>query len=262
MSIPLTWSGRGEMLGMVVVLIMVGTVLGKVVEWKDKTIQVRVPYYSVLTVEVPCTVLNVAHLDLVKSAFSKKVKVNSVHIAVTDRPTSVGITCEEEGIVRSYNLFVVPDKRGGTTYLKIVDQELEKKLILAKARIRGEKNDSSVLEEAKVLMRAMLTGKTLFGYELLKGKRTYKAGSFELREIMVWSGRLIGIVYRVKNLSPMQVRVHPSMFAGKGTVLVWLEDADKLYMRPGEERMLAVVVVGKVVKSEGNSEGVLPYREK
>ena len=250
------------MVGVVVILIMIGTVLGKVVEWKDRTIQVRVPYYSVLTVEVPCTVLNVAHLDLVKSAFSKKVKVNSVHIAVTDRPTSVGITCEEEGIVRSYNLFVVPDKRGGTTYLKILDQELEKKLVLAKARIKGGKDDSSVLEEAKVLMRAMLTGRTPFGYELLRGKRTYKAGNFELREVMVWSGQLIGIVYRVKNLSPMQVKVHPSMFAGKGTVLVWLEDADSSYMRPGEERMLAVVVAGKIAKGKEDSDGILPYREK
>ena len=262
MSIPLTWSGRGEMVGAVVILMMVGMVLGKVVEWNDRTIQVRVPSYSVLTVEVPCTILNVAHLDLVKTAFSKKVKVNSVHIAVNDRPTSVGITCEEESIVRSYNLFVVPDKRGGTTYLKILDQELEKNLTLAKARIKGGKGDSSVLEEAKVLMRAMLTGRIPFGYELLRGKRTYKDGNFELREVMVWSGQLIGTVYRVKNLSPMQVKVHPSMFAGKGTVLVWLEDVDNLYMRPGEERMLAIVVVEKIVKGKGDSGGILPYRDK
>ena len=248
----------------IISLLLIWVSWGKVVEWKDKTIQVRVPAYSVLTIEVPCSILNVAHLDLVKSAFSKKAKVNSVHIAVKNRPTSVGITCEKEGIIKSYNFFLIPDKRAGTTYLRVIDKQLERKVMIVKAQVKGRKGDSSILERAKVLMRAMLTGRVPFGYELLKGERTHKIGSFELRETMIWSGQLIGVVYKLKNVSPMQVKVHPSMFAGKGTILVWLERSDSEYMRPNEERILAVVFLGKLVKGKKSTASVevLPYKER
>lgn len=251
-------------MGAFLLLLVVGVVFGEVVKWEGRSVQVRVPPYSVLTVEVPCGILNVAHLDSVKSAFPQKHRVNSVHLAVSEHPTSVGITCEEEGVVRSYNLFLLPDKQGGTTYLKIEDEEFEKKVNLARAKIEGRKGDSSVLEEAKELLRAMLLGRTLAGYEVKRGGRTYRTGSFEVQEVGVWSGRLIGVLYKVKNVSPMREQISPSLFAGKGTVLVWLEDEERKFARPKEERMLAVVYVGKVV--EGGSgerrEEVLPYEEK
>ncbi|WP_457601571.1 hypothetical protein [Hydrogenivirga sp.] len=236
---------------------------GITVEWKDRPVVVKVPPYSVLTVDVPCYVQSVVNLSsLVETGFSQKVKVNAVHIAVKDEPTSVGITCEQEGVTKSYNVFVKPSDSGGTTFVKLVDKDFEEEYARKKRGVWGEK-DSDLLSHAKALLVAMLRGGVMFGYRVFEGGKVTRSGGFELRPVYVYAGRLTGAVYRVKNVSPMRKVLTPMNFSDKGTVLVWIEgteDRDSVDVRPGEELYVAVV---RTSPSEGKSStggAVIPYK--
>lgn len=243
------------------IILIISLSFGKVVFWEDKAIRVEVPENSVLTVELPCHVLSTANLPLVDVKFSTKRKVSSVHIAVGKTPTSVGITCETKGVVKSYNIFIVPSKKG-TTFLKIVDRKTEEEIRRSGAEVKGRKV-KSVISQAERLMRSMLLGRPLPGYKVSSEGETIRRGRFEFKPLYVYSGPLTGVVYKIKNISPMRVEVHPSIFAGKGVVLVWLEGterSDTIEMKPGEERFLAIVKVGKVKESELKREVVVPWR--
>jgi len=237
---------------------------GLVVEWKDKPVVVSVPPYSVLTVEVPCYVQSVVNLSsLVETGFPKKIKVNAVHIAVKEDPTSVGITCEQDGVTKSYNIFVKPSDSGGTTFVKLVDREFEKRYKMAKLKEVPEK-DSHLLAHAKSLLVSMLKGGTMFGYKVFHGGEVIRSGGLELRPVYIYAGRLTGAVYKVKNVSPIRKVVSPMNFSDKGVVLVWIEgteDRDSIDLRPGEEIYVAIVKTFPFYKKRsGKYRAVIPYK--
>ncbi len=227
----------------VLVAVLVFPALSLVVEWKDAPVVVRVPKYSVLTVELPCPVYSVVNLSsLVEVGIMKKAKVNSVHIAVKQEATSVGITCKNGESSKSYNIFIKPSESGGTTFLKIVDPSLPKES--GDSLPADGSPDSSLLEHAEKLMVSMLMGRRIFGYKIYEKGETFTRMGLRFVPVRIYAGRLVGVVYRVRNVSPIRKALSPEMFSGHGTVLVWVEGAeDKNHtdLRPGEEVYVAVV---------------------
>lgn len=250
-------------------LLLTGFVLtarALVVEWKDRPITVSVPTYSVLTIEVPCYVQSVVNLSSIKTAFSKNIKTNAVHVAVGDERTSVGITCkvEDSETARSYNIFIRPTNHGGTTYLKIKDEYVRKKSEMASIKEHLSPGEKGILSQAKKLMRAMLNGIGLSGYRIMEGGKSFTSHSFLFTPLYVYSGQLIGVVYKVKNVSPMRQVLSPRFIARKGVVLVWVEGTEKngeVELRPGEEVHAVVVKTFSRISSQGGSEeAIIPYK--
>lgn len=245
------------------ILAIASTSLALVVEWKDRPVVVSVPPYSVLTVEVPCDIQSVVNLDIVETAFPAKIRANAVHIAVKTDPTSVGITCEQDGVVKSYNVFINPSDSGGTTFIKLIDREFERRYRIAKREEVPEK-ESHLLAHAKSLLVSMLKGKKVFGYRVFHDGEVIREKGLLLKPVVIYVGRLTGAVYRVKNVSPIRKTVSPMNFSGKGVVLVWIEgteDSDSVDLRPGEEVHVAIVKTSPSVgNGSPNNPPVIPYR--
>jgi len=230
---------------------------GAPILWKNETVQVRVPKDSVVTIELPCKAKSV----FVNDKASADLSGNGVFVSVGSSPTSVGISCVKGDVYRNYSFYLFPSSGRGHVYLKVIDPELErryKEALLSKvepASVRG----NSLFERAEHLLKAMVKGKVPSGFEVVKDEKSYKKGDLLIKHQKLWIGRdMVGVLFKLRNLSLMQKRLTTDNLMGKGTVLVWLEKEG--WLMP-EEEVSGIVIKVRGVKKEGvHFDEVIPYR--
>lgn len=224
---------------------------GLTIDWEEKTIEVRVPRNSVVTIELPCSVKSVFHNQFTEAGFEG----NSIFVSVGGIPTSLGVACEREGLTRSYSFYFFPSS-GGIVYLKVKDPKLES--LLART-VKGEIKEGITIEEkAERLLALMVKGKIPRGYQVAEAKEVERKDGWEVKhEYYYFGNELLGIRGKVKNVSFMQKKLEDGVLFSKGTVLVWIEKRG--WIMPGEEVSFAVVKLRKKLKkSEGGS--FVPWR--
>ena len=236
---------------------LMGLAFSYTIFWKEKTIEIKVPKNSVITIELPCKVESV----FVNNFVSADYKGNGVFISVGDVPSSVGISCRKGDIFRNYSLYLFPS-HSGITFLKIVDKELQRRYLttLTGRDDKSSVSDKSIILEAEKLLKAIVKGKSLSGYELIEVNEIKRSGRFEIKQRYIWIGRsLIGVLFSVRNTSYMQRKVSKEMFFKKGVVMVWLEKEG--WLKPDEEIIGAIVKL-KNEKVRGKRKGyVIPFKE-
>ena len=236
-------------------LLTVNLVFSYTVMWKEKTIEVKVPKNSVVTIELPCRVLSAFTNGLVKA----KPKGNAVFVSVLEEPTSVGVSCKKGDIYRNYSFYFFPS-RSGIVFLKVLDPKLERAYAIEKMREEVEVKDGvSVVEKAEAVLKVVLNGKVPRGYEVLKLDKEERKEGFRIKYEILYSGRKFSvIVAKVFNDSYMQKYIKSDYFMGKGVVLVYLSREG--WLRPKEGVDLVIVKLkGKRRKVQ---EGwVIPFKE-
>ncbi len=85
-------------------ILLLSVAFGKEIEWLNRTIELKVPKKSVVAIEFPCNIKSVFTNDLVQADYNK----NTVFVSIGTVPTSVGVSCEKEGIYRGYSFFFSP----------------------------------------------------------------------------------------------------------------------------------------------------------
>lgn len=236
-------------------LLSVSLSFGLTVYWKDKTLELKVPKNSVIVIELPCTVLRTFFNDYVQA----KASGNGVFVSVMENPTSVGISCKKGNVYRNYSFYLFPTN-GGVTYVKVLDPKLEeayKTYVLSRESKKEIEARNGILQRAEKLMRSILKGKVLQGYEIIKSQEERKIGNLLLKTEYLYVGNgLVGIVGKVKNLSYMQKKITSDTLFEKGTVLVWIEKEG--WLKPNEE--VFFVVIKKLGKEQEMEELVIPYK--
>ncbi len=192
---------------------------GKVIEWKESTLELRVPPKSVVGLEFPCKVKSVFVNDLVQADYNE----NTVFVSVGTVPTSVGVSCEKDKVYRGYSIYFFPTSTGsGDVFFKIRDEKLEK-LVLSK-----EKNLDTSKEElltlSRYVLRSILRGEVPQGFSKSDYSYEYSVGDFIVKIDTVYVGSsLIALVGEVRPKGYMQKKLTEDILFDKGTTTVWLE---------------------------------------
>jgi hypothetical protein len=82
-------------------ILLLSVAFSKEIVWQNRAFELRVPKRSVVAIEFPCNVKSVFTNDLVQADYNK----NTVFVSIGTVPTSVGVSCEKEGVYRGYSFY-------------------------------------------------------------------------------------------------------------------------------------------------------------
>jgi hypothetical protein len=234
-------------------ILLLSVAFSKEIEWQHRAFELKVPKKSVVAIEFPCNVKSVFTNDLVQADYNK----NTVFISVGTVPTSVGVSCEKEGVYRGYSFYLFPTT-GGDVFFKVRDPKLESLVVSKEKEIDTSKEE--LLTLSRYVLRSLLRGELPQGFYEVEYQDTYKVGHFTVYvERAVVGKNLIAKVLKLKPEGYIQKKLTEDMLFEKNTVLVWLEKTG--YIKSGEE------VKGIIIKTRGTAKGtdpsemqVIPFR--
>lgn len=225
----------------------------KEIEWRGTSYELRVPKKSVVGIELPCKVKSVFANELVQADYNQ----NTVFVSIGTVPTSVGVSCEKDGIYRGYTFYFFPSS-GGDVFFKVRDRELENLVVSKKVEIDTSKEE--LLSLSRYVLSSLLKGELPQGFYTADYQEEFKKGGFVIQvEKAVVGSSLIAYVVKVKLDGWMQKKLTEDLLFEKGTTLVWLEKTG--YIKHGEE------IKGVVIKTreegankEDNLRMVIPFK--
>jgi hypothetical protein len=234
-------------------ILLLSLAFGREIEWQHRAFELRVPKKSVVAIEFPCNVRGVFINDLVQADYNK----NTVFVSIGTVPTSVGVSCEKEGIYRGYSFYFFPTT-GGDVFFKVRDPKLESLVVSKEKEIDTSKEE--LLTLSRHVLRSLLRGELPQGFYEVEYQDTYKVRDFTVYVERAAVGKdLIAKVVKLKPEGYIQKKLTEDMLFEKGTVLVWLEKTG--YIKNGEE------VKGIIIKTRGPAKEtdprdlqVIPYR--
>uniref|UniRef100_A0A7C5WZN1 Uncharacterized protein n=1 Tax=Thermocrinis ruber TaxID=75906 RepID=A0A7C5WZN1_9AQUI len=225
-------------------VLLLSVALGKEIEWQNRTFELKVPKKSVVAIEFPCNVKSVFTNDLVQADYNK----NTVFVSVGTVPTSVGVSCEKEGVYRGYSFYFFPTT-GGDVFFKVRDPKLESLVVSKEKDIDTSKEE--LLSLSRYVLRSLLRGELPQGFYETDYQETYRVGDFIVVVQKAVVGKdLTALVVKLKPEGYIQKKLTEDMLFEKNTVLVWLEKTG--YIKSGEE------VQGIIIKTRGNAKETNP----
>ena len=225
-------------------ILLLSVAFGKEIEWQNRTFELKVPRKSVVAIEFPCDVKSVFTNDLVQADYNK----NTVFISIGTVPTSVGVSCEKEGVYRGYSFYFYPTS-GGDVFFKVRDQKLESLVVSKEKEIDTSKEE--LLTLSRQVLRSILRGELPQGFYEADFQETYKVGDFTVYVQRAVVGKdLIAKVVKLKPEGYIQKKLNEDMLFEKNTVLVWLEKTG--HIKSGEE------VKGIIIKTRGTAKETDP----
>ncbi len=234
-------------------ILLLSVAFGKEIEWQHRAFELKVPKKSVVAIEFPCTVRGVFTNDLVQADYNK----NTVFVSIGTVPTSVGVSCEKEGVYRGYSFYFFPTT-GGDVFFKVKDPKLESLVVSKEKEIDTSKEE--LLTLSRHVLRSLLRGELPQGFYEVDFQGTYKVGDFTVHVERVVVGKdLMAKIVKLKPEGYIQKRLTEDMLFEKNTVLVWLEKTG--YIKSKEE------VKGIIIKTRGTAKEtdpkqlqVIPFR--
>jgi hypothetical protein len=234
-------------------ILLLSVAFGKEIEWQNRAFELKVPRKSVVAVEFPCDVKSVFTNDLVQADYNK----NSVFISIGSVPTSVGVSCEKEGVYRGYSFYFFPTT-GGDVFFKVRDPKLESLVVSKEREIDTSKEE--LLTLSRYVLRSLLRGEMPQGFYEADFQETYKVGDFTVYVQKAVVGKdLIAKVVKLKPEGYVQKKLTEDMLFEKGTVLVWLEKTG--YIKSEEEvKGIIIQTRGPAKETDPSQMQVIPYR--
>jgi hypothetical protein len=234
-------------------ILLLSIAFGREIEWQNRTFELKVPKKSVVAIEFPCNVKSVFTNDLVEADYNK----NTVFISIGTVPTSVGVSCEKEGIYRGYSFYFYPTT-GGDVFFKVRDPKLERLVVSKEKEIDTSKEE--LLTLSRYVLRSLLRGELPQGFYEVDFQDTYRVGSFKVYVERAVVGRdLIAKVVKLKPEGYIQKKLTEDILFEKGTVLVWLEKTG--YIKSGEEvKGIIIKTRGPAKETDPSKMQVIPYR--
>jgi hypothetical protein len=234
-------------------ILLLSVAFGKEIEWQNKTFELRVPKKSVVAIEFPCNVKSVFTNDLVQADYNK----NTVFVSIGVVPTSVGVSCEKEGVYRGYSFYFFP-ATGGDVFFKVRDPKLENLVVSKEKEIDTSKEE--LLTLSRHVLRSLLRGELPQGFYEVDFQDTYKVGDFTVYvERAVVGKDLIAKVVKLKPEGYIQKKLTEDMLFEKKTVLVWLEKTG--YIKSGEEvKGIIIQTRGTAKEADPSEMQVIPFK--
>jgi hypothetical protein len=234
-------------------ILLLSVAFGKEIEWQHKAFELKVPRKSVVAIEFPCNVRGVFINDLVQADYNK----NTVFISIGTVPTSVGVSCEKEGVYRGYSFYFFPTT-GGDVFFKVRDPKLESLVVSKEKEIDTSKEE--LLTLSRYVLRSLLRGELPQGFYEVEYQDTYKVGNFTVYIQRAVVGRdLIAKVVKLKPEGYIQKKLTEDLLFEKNTVLVWLEKTG--YIKSGEEvQGIIIKTRGTAKETDPNEMQVIPFR--
>jgi len=191
--------------------------------------------------------------DLVQADYNK----NTVFVSIGTVPTSVGVSCEKEGVYRGYSFYFFPTT-GGDVFFKVRDPKLESLVVSKEKDLDTSKEE--LLTLSRYVLRSLLRGELPQGFYEADFQDTYKVGDFTVYVQRAVVGKdLVALLLKLKPEGYIQKKLTEDMLFEKNTVLVWLEKTG--YIKSGEE------VKGIIIKTRGDAKDtdpspmqVIPFR--
>jgi hypothetical protein len=234
-------------------ILLLSAAFGREIEWQNRTFELKVPRKSVVAIEFPCNVKGVFTNDLVQADYNK----NTVFISIGTMPTSVGVSCEKEGVYRGYSFYFFPTT-GGDVFLKVRDPKLESLVVSKEKEIDTSKEE--LLTLSRHVLRSLLRGELPQGFYEVDLQETYKVGDFTVYVQKAVVGRdLVAKVVKLKPEGYIQKKLTEDMLFEKGTVLVWLEKTG--YIKSGEEvKGIIIQTRGPTRETSLSEKQVIPFK--
>jgi hypothetical protein len=191
---------------------------------EDRVYTINVKKNRIFTLQVPCEF--VAMYDQNAMQLDGKGRVASVLVY---EPTSFSIVCKDGS--DGYSVVVTTDEdKPVVDFLKITDhiQEFKSETRMLKTPSDFEVKED-IVREARALMVSMVKGKILEGYEYINKNEKILSQDSELSATLkdIYSGQLIGLVYKIEKISNMQIVRNLKDFSTKGVVMLYSPSADK-----------------------------------
>jgi hypothetical protein len=234
-------------------ILLLSVAFGKEIEWQNRAFELKVPKKSVVAVEFPCNVKGVFVNDLVQADYNK----NTVFISIGTVPTSVGVSCEKEGVYRGYSFYFFP-ATGGDVFFKVKDPKLENLAVSKEKDIDTSKEE--ILSLSRYVLRSLLRGELPQGFYEVDFQDTYKVGDFTVYvERAVVGKDLIAKIVKLKPEGYIQKKLTEDMLFEKNTTLVWLEKTG--YIKSGEEvKGIIIQTRGKTKETAPDEMQVIPFK--
>ena len=234
-------------------ILLLSLAFSKEIEWQHRAFELKVPRKSVVAIEFPCNVRGVFTNDLVQADYNK----NTVFISIGTMPTSVGVSCEKEGVFRGYSFYFFP-AAGGDVFFKVKDQKLESLVVSKEKELDTSKEE--LLTLSRYVLRSLLKGELPQGFYEADFQDTYKVGDFTVYVQRAVVGRdLMAKVVKLKPEGYIQKKLTEDMLFEKNTVLVWLEKTG--YIKSGEEiHGIIIQTRGPAKETDPSEMQVIPYR--
>jgi sporulation protein YlmC with PRC-barrel domain len=225
-------------------ILLLSAAFGREIEWQNRTFELKVPRKSVVAIEFPCNVKGVFTNDLVQADYNK----NTVFISIGYASTSVGVSCEKEGIYRGYSFYFFP-AAGGDVFFKVRDPQIEKLVVSKQKELDTSKEE--LLTLSRYVLQSLLKGELPQGFYEIDFQDTYKVGDFTVVVEKAVVGRdLTAKIIKVRPEGYIQKKLTEDILFEKGTVLVWLEKTG--YIKSGEE------VQGIIIQTRGQAKETSP----
>jgi hypothetical protein len=234
-------------------ILLLSVAFSKEIEWRNRTFELRVPRKSVVAIEFPCNVKSVFTNDLVQADYNK----NTIFVSIGTVPTSVGVSCEKEGIYRGYSFYFFPTT-GGDVFFKVRDHQLESLVVSKEKEIDTSKEE--LLTLSRYVLRSLLRGELPQGFYEADFQDKYKVGNFTVYvEKAVVGKDLVAMVVKLKPEGYIQKKLTEDMLFEKNTVLVWLEKTG--YIKSTEEvKGIIIKTRGDAKETDPSGRQVIPFR--
>jgi hypothetical protein len=234
-------------------ILLLSVALGREIEWRYRAFELKVPRKSVVAIEFPCNVKSVFTNELVEADYNK----NTVFVSIGTVPTSVGVSCEKEGVYRGYSFYFFPTT-GGDVFFKVRDPKLERLVVSKEKEIDTSKEE--LLTLSRYVLRSLLRGELPQGFYEIDFQDTYRAGHFTVYVERAVVGRdLVAKVVKLRPEGYIQKKLTEDMLFEKGTVLVWLEKTG--YIKRGEEvKGIIIKTRGPAKETDPSKLQVIPFR--
>jgi hypothetical protein len=234
-------------------ILLLSVAFAKEIEWQNRAFELKVPKKSVVAIEFPCKVKSVFANDLVQADYNQ----NSVFVSIGTVPTSVGVSCEKEGIYRGYSFYFFPTT-GGDVFFKVRDHQLESLVVSKEKEIDTSKEE--LLTLSRYVLRSLLRGELPQGFYEVDYQDTYRVGDFTVYvEKAVVGKDLMAMVVKLKPEGYIQKKLTEDMLFEKNTVLVWLEKTG--YIKSKEEvKGIIIKTRGTAKESDPSGTQVIPFR--
>jgi len=234
-------------------ILLLSVAFGKEIEWQNRAFELKVPKKSVVAIEFPCNVKSVFTNDLVQADYNK----NTVFISIGTVPTSVGVSCEKEGVYRGYSFYFFP-ATGGDVFFKVRDPKLESLVVSKEREIDTTKEE--ILSLSRYVLRSLLKGELPQGFYEVDFQDTYKVGDFTVYvERAVVGKDLVAKIVKLKPEGYIQKKLTEDMLFEKNTTLVWLEKTG--YIKSGEEvKGIIIQTRGSAKETDPSEMQVIPFK--
>jgi hypothetical protein len=234
-------------------ILLLSVAFGKEIEWQNRAFELKVPKKSVVAIEFPCNVKSVFTNDLVQADYNK----NTIFVSIGTVPTSVGVSCEKDGVYRGYSFYFFP-ATGGDVFFKVRDSKLENLVVSKEKEIDTSKEE--LLTLSRHVLRSLLKGELPQGFYETDFQDTYKVGGFTVYVQKAVVGRdLMAKVVKLKPEGYIQKKLTEDMLFEKNTVLVWLEKTG--YIKSGEEiKGIIIQTRGSAKETDPSEMQVIPFK--